>query len=311
MKRAVLRIATRKSPLALWQAEHIKQQLLTAYPELQIELIPLTTSGDRLLGMPLAKVGGKGLFVKELEQALLDERADLAVHCMKDVPVNAQPNLVMAVICEREDPRDAFISNQFANIHELPLGAVVGTASLRRQCLLRSMRPDIKTEVLRGSVNTRLQRLDEGNFAAILLAAAGIKRLGMEQKIRALLDPEQFIPAVGQGALGIECREDDAELVALLQCLNHPPTVTCVTAERALNRALQGGCQVPIAGYATLADNILTLRGMVGKPDGTLILDGLVQGPAAQPEKLGEQLAEELRGKGAEAILKEVYQQYG
>lgn len=307
----ILRIATRKSPLALWQAEHIKQRLEAADPDLSVELLPLTTEGDRLLGMPLAKVGGKGLFVKELEQALLDGRADLAVHSMKDVPVAFPEGLTLAAICEREDPRDAFVSNQYADFDVLPAGAVIGTASLRRQCLVKALRPDLQVVTLRGNVNTRLRRLDEGEFAAILLAAAGITRLGLQERVRHYLPPEQFTPAVGQGALGIECREHDQALRQRLQFLNEPSTWTCVMAERAMNRELQGGCQVPIGCYGTLANQQLHLQAMVGQPDGGLILRDTIIGDAAQPDALGQALAHKLLAQGAGDILRAVYQNYG
>lgn len=309
--RNLIRIATRKSPLALWQATHIKQKLEAIDPAITVELLPLTTEGDRLLGTPLATIGGKGLFVKELEQALIEKRADIAVHSMKDVTVSFPPGLILAAICEREDPRDAFVSNQYSHLDEVPTGAIIGTASLRRQSLIRHLRPDLQIVTLRGNINTRLRRLDEAEFAAILLAVAGITRLGMAQRIKHYFDPEQFIPAVGQGALGIECREQDLELISVLQQLNHTPSQICVTAERAMNKALEGGCQVPIACYATISEQQLLLRGLVGKPDGSLILRAEVTGAITIAEALGKQLAEKLQDQGAQKILQEVYQQHG
>lgn len=307
----LIRIATRKSPLALWQAEHIKARLESLDTRLTIELLPMTTEGDRLLGMPLAAVGGKGLFVKELEQALLDKRADLAVHSMKDVPVAFPPGLILAAICEREDPRDALVSNDYHSLAEVPAGAIIGTASLRRQSLVRHLRPDLEVVTLRGNVNTRLRRLDEGEFAAILLAVAGITRLGMPERIKSYLDPGIFIPAVGQGALGIECREADTDLIKLLQQISHPATQLCVTAERAMNKTLEGGCQVPIAGHAVIRDQTLLLKGLVGKPDGRLLLVDTAEGPATNPAAIGEALAAKLLQQGADKILQEVYQHYG
>ena len=302
-------IATRKSPLALWQAKHIKQQLEMIEPALDVELLPITTEGDRRLGISLATVGGKGLFVKELEHALLEMRADIAVHSMKDVTVEFPPGLILAAICQRDDPRDAFVSNHYATLDNVPAGSVIGTASLRRQSLLRHLRPDLSVLALRGNVNSRLRRLDDGEFAAILLAAAGMMRLGMSERIRQCFNPEQFVPAVGQGALGIECREDDTVVMQLLQQLNHKPTQTCVMAERAMNKALQGGCQVPVAGYATIINgDQLLIRGLVGKPDGSLILRDELKGAADIAEQLGEQLAAKLLAQGAQAILQEVYQ---
>lgn len=300
-------IATRQSALALWQAEHIKARLERLHPGLQVELLGMTTQGDKILDVPLAKIGGKGLFVKELEQALLDGRADIAVHSMKDVPMEFPAGLGLAVICERETPTDAFVSNNYNSLEDLPAGAVVGTSSLRRQTQLAARRPDLRIESLRGNVNTRLAKLDAGQYDAIILATSGLKRLGFESRIRAEIPPEQSLPAVGQGALGIECRLDDAEMLKLLSPLSHPETEACVRAERAMNRRLQGGCQVPIAGYAILDGDRLHLRGLVGALDGSQIIRGEVEGPVADAETLGIRLAEDLLARGADRILAQVY----
>jgi len=307
MTRQILRIATRKSALALWQAEHIKARLEALHPGLQVELLPMSTQGDKILDVPLAKIGGKGLFVKELEQALLDGRADIAVHSMKDVPMDFPEGLGLAVICEREAPTDAFVSNRYANLDELPQGAVVGTASMRRQSQLAARRPDLKIETLRGNVNTRLAKLDAGQYDAIILATSGLKRLGFQDRIRCEMTPETSLPAVGQGALGIECKLDNAELLELLAPLSHADSEVCVRAERAMNKRLQGGCQVPIGGYATLNGDQLHLRGLVGAIDGQTIVRGEVSGSRQDAEALGVQLAEDLLAQGADRILAEVY----
>lgn len=303
----ILRLGTRKSPLALWQAEHVRDRLQRLYPKLKVELVTLTTEGDRLLDSALAKVGGKGLFLKELEQALLARRIDLAVHSMKDVTVSFPPGLHIAAVCEREDPRDAFVSNHHASLSALPAGARVGTSSLRRQCQLRAAHPHLTVAMLRGNVNTRLGKLDAGEFDAILLAVAGLKRLGFESRIRAALDPHASLPAVGQGAIGIECRVDDAATHALLAPLNHAPTRICIEAERALNARLEGGCQVPIGGYAVLEGSELHLRGLVGDPDGSHVIRADLRGPASDPVALGIALAQELLRLGAKSILDKVY----
>jgi hydroxymethylbilane synthase len=302
-----IRIGTRKSPLALWQAEFVRDRLLQAYPAIQVELVKMTTQGDIILDTPLAKVGGKGLFVKELEQALLDRRVDLAVHSIKDVPVTLPTGLHMPVICEREDPRDAFVSNSHARLADLPPGARVGTSSLRRQCQLRARYPALHIIDLRGNVNTRLAKLDAGDYDAIILAAAGLKRLGFGERIRAAIEAEDSLPAVGQGAVGIECRVDDAQTNRLIAPLNHAPTALRVRAERAMNHRLEGGCQVPIGGYATLQGTELHLRGLVGNPDGSHIIRADIRGPAQQAEQLGAALADELLAQGARAILNNVY----
>ncbi len=308
MLNKIFRIATRQSPLALWQAQYVQQRLMAAHPGLQVELLPMVTKGDVILDTPLAKVGGKGLFVKELELAMLEDRADLAVHSMKDVPVDFPQGLGLVTICEREDPRDAFVSNRYHSIDELPQGAVVGTSSLRRQCQISARRPDLVIRSLRGNVGTRLGKLDAGEYDAIILAAAGLKRLGLEDRIRQAMPAEISLPAVGQGAVGIECRVDDAQLITLLQALNHDDTAVCVRAERAMNTRLEGGCQVPIGSFAVLEDDQLWLRGLVGSPDGNQMVVGERRGPRDQAEQMGISLAEELLEGGARDILREVYQ---
>ncbi len=309
MSASILRIATRKSPLALWQAEFIKSQLEQAHPGLEVELLGMKTRGDVILDTPLAKVGGKGLFVKELEVAMLENRADIAVHSMKDVPVEFPEGLELNVICEREDPRDAFVSNHFACVDDLPQGGVLGTCSLRRQAQIRARRPDLKIVDLRGNVNSRLAKLDAGQFDAIILAASGLKRLGFDARIKRAMTPEESLPAVGQGALGIECRTDDTKTKALLQTLSDPVTTWRLTAERALNARLQGGCQVPIAGYAELIDEEIWLRGLVAQPDGQRIVSGEVRGHRDQAQQLGITLAERLLADGADEILKQLYEE--
>lgn len=282
---------------------------MSAHPGVQVELVPMVTKGDVLLDTPLSKVGGKGLFVKELELAMLENRADLAVHSMKDVPVAFPEGLGLVTICQRADPLDAFVSGKYASLDELPEGAVVGTSSLRRQCQISARRPDLVIRSLRGNVGTRLSKLDAGEYDAIILAAAGLKRLGLESRIRSTLPAEVSLPAVGQGAVGIECRTDDTALIALLQALNHHDTESCVRAERAMNTRLEGGCQVPIGSYALLqADDQLWLRGLVGTPDGSQMISAERRGHRDQAEQLGIALAEELLEKGAGDILREVYQ---
>lgn len=302
-----LRIATRKSALALWQAEYVKNRLESIHPELVVELLPMTSRGDKILDVPLAKVGGKGLFVKELETALLEHKADIAVHSMKDVPMEFPEGLGLSVICEREDPRDAFVSNKFSQFEELPQGAIVGTSSLRRQCQLLAIRPDIEIKFLRGNVNTRLAKLDAGEYDAIILASAGLIRLKMAERISQHIAPEACLPAGGQGAVGIECRNADANTHAILSPLNHDLTATAVSAERAMNRRLEGGCQVPIACYAIHQNNGLWLRGLVGDPDGTEILTDEIYGEVADAEKMGIALADKLLKAGAGRILSAVY----
>jgi hydroxymethylbilane synthase len=298
-----LRIATRKSPLALWQAEHVRERLREANPGLRVELVTMSTQGDRVLDSPLAKIGGKGLFVKELEQGMLEGRADIAVHSMKDVPVELPHGLGIGAILEREDPQDAFVSNRFGSIDELPEGARLGTSSLRRQCQLRARRPDLQLSDLRGNVNTRLSRLDQGDYDAIVLACAGLKRLGMAARITRALTPEELLPAIGQGVIGIECRLDDETVRRLIEPLEHAPTRLRVQAERAFNAALAGGCQAPVAGFSLLEHDLLELRGLVGWPDGSKIVRGQISGPSQDAETLGRELAEELLSRGARPIL--------
>ncbi|TXZ88246.1 hydroxymethylbilane synthase [Vibrio cholerae] len=307
MTETSIRIATRQSPLALWQANYVKDALMAAHPGLQVELVTMVTRGDVILDTPLAKVGGKGLFVKELEIAMLEGRADLAVHSMKDVPVDFPDGLGLVTICEREDPRDAFVSNTYAKIEDLPSGAIVGTCSLRRQCQLKAARPDLVIKELRGNVGTRLSKLDAGEYDAIILAAAGLKRLELESRIRSFIEPEQSLPAVGQGAVGIECRVNDQRVRALLAPLNHADTADRVRCERAMNLTLQGGCQVPIGSYALLEGDHIWLRALVGEPDGSQIVRGEIRGPRTQAEQLGITLAEQLLSQGAKEILERLY----
>jgi hydroxymethylbilane synthase len=307
MTSQLLRIATRESPLALWQAEYVKAKLQAEHPGLQVELLPMTTRGDQLLNSPLSQVGGKGLFIKELEMAILEGRADIAVHSMKDVPIEFPNGLGLAVICEREDCRDAFVSNLYVTLDDLPQGAVVGSSSLRRQCQLRARRPDLVIKELRGNVNTRLRKLDAGEYAAIILAAAGLIRLGWPERIRQFLPIEVSLPAGGQGAVGVECRLQDSSTLQLLACLNHEATALCVSAERAMNAKLQGGCQVPIAALAQIKGEdqaaILHLQGLVGTVNGMHILRSEISGPLHMGEELGEILAEDLLRQGAASIL--------
>ncbi len=307
--REILRIATRKSPLALWQAEHVKALLEARFPACRIELIGLSTRGDRILDAPLAKIGGKGLFVKELEEALLDGRADLAVHSMKDVPMAFPDGLGLTAVLARETPTDALVSQHYTSLDALPEGARVGTSSLRRRLQLLEARPDLKIDSLRGSVQTRLSRLDDGTFDAIILAASGLKRLGLGDRITQELAPELMLPACGQGALGIESRLDDVELNEMLSVLRDRDTTRCVLAERAMNTRLDGGCQVPIGGYARLTDEgrTLWLRALVGTPEGDVVVREERSGPADQPEALGRAVAEGLLAQGAGDILSRVY----
>nr|WP_264194062.1 hydroxymethylbilane synthase [Marinomonas algarum] len=301
-------IATRESKLALWQAENIQAQLKSLYPELLVELLGMSTKGDQMLDSPLSKIGGKGLFVKELETALLDGRADIAVHSMKDVPMAFPEGLGLAVICEREDPTDAFVSNTFSSIDELPRGSIVGTCSLRRSCQLRMNRPDLVIKDLRGNVNTRLRKLDDGEYDAIILATAGLLRLEMNDRIRQRIPAETSLPAGGQGAMGIECRSDDSDTLALLAPLKHEETTIRVTAERAVNERLNGGCQAPIACFALLEGDSIWLRGLVGSPDGKTMIEGEIRGHKAEVRSLGIQLADDLLARGADVILDAIYQ---
>lgn len=308
MSTRTLTIATRESPLALWQAEYVRDALETAHPGLEVKLLGMTSRGDQLLDVPLAKVGGKGLFVKELETALLDGSADIAVHSMKDVPMEFPAGLGLGVICEREDPTDAFVSNRYSSLDELPAGAVVGTSSLRRECQLRARRPDLEVNFLRGNVNTRLRKLDEGEYDAIILASAGLIRLGFAERIADTISVDDSLPAGGQGAVGIELRSDDDEVLDLLQAVHHEHTARRVIAERAMNQHLNGGCQVPIACFAEyLGDGSLRLRGLVGRPDGSEILRAEATASPDEAEQLGVAVAQDLLTQGAEAILAEVY----
>jgi len=306
-----VRIATRKSALALWQAEFVKSRLEQAHPGLIVTLVPMVSRGDKLLDSPLSKIGGKGLFVKELETALLENEADIAVHSMKDVPMDFPEGLGLFCICEREDPRDAFVSNTFASLDDLPAGSIVGTSSLRRQAQLLARRPDLKIHFLRGNVNTRLAKLDAGEYDAIILAAAGLIRLGFEDRITSAISIEDSLPAGGQGAVGIECRNVDIELHALLAPLHHADTTVRVTAERALNKHLNGGCQVPIACYAVLEGEQVWLRGLVGDPAGSVLLRAQARAAKGDAHALGVQVAEALLAQGAEQILKAVYDEAG
>ena len=303
----ILKIATRQSPLALWQAEHIRARLEALHTDLKVELVTFVTQGDKILDTPLAKIGGKGLFVKELEAALLDGRADLAVHSMKDVPMALPEGLSLAVICEREDPLDAFVSNTYNSFDELPQGAKVGTSSLRRKSQILKQRPDLNIIDLRGNVGTRLSKLDSGLYDAIILASAGLKRLGLAERIRHTLQPEISLPAVGQGALGLECRATDQVVLDLILPLLHAETDVCVRAERAFNAYLEGGCQVPIAGYATLNQGQIHMEGRVGSVDGLTLLKVEMSGKPEQAEQLGETLAQKLLEQGAGELLKALY----
>lgn len=315
-----INIATRQSPLALWQAEHIKTRLEQLYPNMSVNLVPMVTKGDKILDTPLAKIGGKGLFVKELEQALLEKRADIAVHSLKDVPMALPDGLTLGAYCERERPTDAFVSNQFTSLDDLPYGAKLGTSSLRRQCQIQQQRPDLQIISLRGNVGTRLAKLDAGEYDAIILATSGLMRLGLDERIRHELDPDICLPAVGQGALAIECRADDMATLDLLKPLNHDISKICVIAERAMNRQLQGGCQVPIAGFATLENGQLVLKGRVGSLDGKILLKSQLSKSLTENlsdnlsdniaivEKLGICIANDLLSQGADKILAEIYQ---
>lgn len=296
-------IATRESALALWQAHHVRDRLMSLHPGLRVELLGMTTQGDQILDVTLNKIGGKGLFVKELELALLEGRADIAVHSLKDVPMVLPEGFALAAIGEREDPRDAFVSSKYRQLSELPPGAVVGTSSLRRESQLRARYPHLEIQPLRGNVNTRLRKLDEGLYDAIILAAAGLKRLGFADRIAALLEPEQSLPAAGQGALGIEIRSDREDLLPILAPLHHPETAACVRAEREVSRQLGGSCQVPLGAYAIIRNEHLYLRGFVAQPGGTPFIHAEVSGSPEDPENLGSQLAQALREQGAEQII--------
>ncbi len=303
-----IRIATRKSPLALWQANHVAELIRQCNPGIATELVKMSTQGDKILDSPLAKIGGKGLFVKELEQGLLEGSADIAVHSMKDIPVEFPPGLGLAAILERHDPRDAFVSNRFSNLDELPFSVKIGTSSLRRQCQINEIFPNAEIFSLRGNVNTRLKKLDAGDYDAIILATAGLERLGFAGRIRQRLPTDVSLPAIGQGAIGIESRIDDEDVNGIMAQLNDATTAICICAERAMNQRLQGGCQVPIAGFAELGpQGKLSLRGLVGSPDGRNIVRAAMTGLADDAETLGLELAEDLLSRGADKILKELY----
>ena len=296
-------IATRKSALALWQANFIRHWLIELYPQSEISILGMTTRGDQILDTSLSKIGGKGLFTKELEQSMADGRADIAVHSMKDVPMNMPTRYVLAAITEREDPRDAFVSNQYASLDVLPIGSVVGTSSLRRKSQLGARFPHLQVQPLRGNVQTRLHKLDEGQYAAIILAAAGLKRLGLANRITTFLSPELSLPAVGQGALGIECLSDKSDLVKLMQPLHHLETAQCVEAERAMSRELGGSCQVPLGGFAEITGKKLHLRGFVASPDGSRMVSDQLSGEPETGMIMGVHLAQNLKAQGANEIL--------
>lgn len=304
-----LTIASRESALALWQSEHIKARLEALYPDLTVTIMGITTKGDKILDVPLAKIGGKGLFVKELETAMIQGQADIAVHSMKDVPMEFPEGLELSVICERENPFDAFVSNSISDIDALPQGAIVGTSSLRRHCQLIAQRPDLHIKSLRGNVNTRLAKLDAGEFDAIILAASGLMRLGFNDRIKSVLSAEQSLPAVGQGALGIECRSADDAIKQLLAPLSHQESEYCVRAERAMNHYLHGGCQVPIAGYATLTNNELSLTGLVASLDGKTVITASQKNSTENAEALGVAVAQALLEQGAGPLLEAVFEQ--
>lgn len=303
MKQQTLIIATRESPLAVWQANWVRQRLEHFHPGISVRLLGVTTQADKMLEISLTQIGGKGLFVKELEEALLDKRADIAVHSMKDVPMILPEGLSLPVMCEREDPRDAFVSNHHASLDDLPMQAIVGTSSFRRQSQLNAMRPDLQIAHLRGNVNTRLAKLDRGDYAAIILAGAGLIRLNMRDRIRRFLRLDESLPAAGQGVLGLECRADDVNTQKLIAALNHQPSADCVTAERAMCRRVGGGCQVPVAAYAEIKQDRITLTGLVGKIDGSLILRASYSDARDKADYIGERVAQELLSQGAQEIL--------
>ena len=297
-------IASRESLLAMWQAKHIQGRLKTLYPDCEVEILGMTTRGDQILDKTLSKIGGKGLFIKELEQALQDGRANLAVHSIKDVPMDLPEGFALAAIGERANPFDAFVSNQYARLEEMPKGAIVGTSSLRREAQLRARFPHLEIRPLRGNVQTRLAKLDNGDYDAIILAAAGLERLGLHERIRSTLSPADSLPAAGQGALGIEIAAHRTDLIEVLLPLNHPKTAACVTAERALARALGGSCQVPLAAYCTADEHgLLTLNGLVGHPDGSVILTAQAQAPAEYADALGRAVAKKLADDGAQELI--------
>ncbi len=298
-----LTIATRRSPLALWQAEFVAELLRKSHPECTVELLPMSTRGDELLDRSLAAIGGKGLFLKELEQALLDGRADIAVHSMKDVPTELPDGLTLTALLARHNPRDALVSNQFDGLESLPQGAVVGTASLRRQSQLLARRPDLQIETLRGNVNTRLAKLDDGQFDAIVLACAGLERLEMGQRVTEAIDPERMVPAVTQGIIGVECRDGDEHTATLLAPLHDPTSAVAAAAERAFAARLGGNCQVPVGGYAEVQHNQLVMTGLIAAPDGGRVVRGAIAGAATEADSLGDALAARLLSQGADDIL--------
>ncbi|PWK52788.1 hydroxymethylbilane synthase [Pleionea mediterranea] len=306
---SLIRIATRRSPLALWQAEFVQSELKKHHPDITVELVPMVTKGDKILDTPLAKIGGKGLFVKELELAMLEDRADIAVHSMKDVPAGFPDGLELSVICDRENPTDAFVSNVYANLDEVPSGAIIGTSSLRRQCQLKALRPDLTIKSLRGNVGTRLQKLDDDEYDAIILATAGLMRLDLQYRIKDEIPTSVLLPSAGQGAVGIECRSDDHQTKQLLEPLNHSLTAARVTAERAMNHHLEGGCQVPIGAFAELKDDELLLRGLVGEVDGSRLLTFHHQAPISEAKQLGILVGEALKEQGADKIIQALLQQ--
>lgn len=307
MANKIIRIATRQSPLALWQAEHVAALLSRTFPEVTPQLVKMVTRGDKILDAPLAKVGGKGLFVKELEEGMLAGDADIAVHSMKDVPMEFPEGLHLAAILEREDPSDAFVSNRFANLNDLPINSRIGTSSLRRECQIKELFPNAEVIPLRGNVNTRLAKLDAGEYDAIILASAGLIRLGLADRITQSLPDSVSLPAVGQGAIGIECRVDDVEINEMLKALHHKETGLCVTAERAMNTRLNGGCQVPIAGFAVLENGQVFMRGLVGNPDGSVIYRAEKTGSVDQIEAIGRLIAEDLLSQGADKVLQALF----
>ncbi|PCI20117.1 MAG: hydroxymethylbilane synthase [Piscirickettsiaceae bacterium] len=307
----LIRIATRRSPLALWQAEHVATQLTKNHPQLKIELVKMVTQGDKILDTPLAKIGGKGLFVKELEQGMFNGDADIAVHSMKDVPAVLPEGLCIAATLFREDPRDAFVSNNYASINDLPTGAIVGTSSLRRQCQLLQQRPDLVIKSLRGNVNTRLNKLDNGDYDAIILAAAGLIRLGFEERIKRAIPVTEMLPAIGQGAIGIECRTDDQQTLSLISCLHDPTSAARVIAERAMNLTLEGGCQAPIGGHAKIDGDMIHLHGLVAEPDGSVIITEQLEGAIEDAANIGTIVAERLLKGGAKTILDKLYNRHG
>ncbi|MDF1795516.1 MAG: hydroxymethylbilane synthase [Coxiellaceae bacterium] len=304
MPKQKLTIATRKSPMAMWQAEHIKQRLHTFHPELTIDILGVSTSGDRDKQTPLAELGGKNVFVKEIQQQLLEGNADIAVHCVKDMSAHSIAGLQLTAICERDDARDAFVSHQYERLEDLPAGASIGTGSPRRESQLKSLRPDISIKPIRGNVDTRLKKLDDGEYDAILLSAAGLTRMDMAYRVKYLFQPQQMIPAIGQGALGIECRGVDIDSQEIISVLDHAPSHLCVAAERAVNQRLCGDCHTPLGAYATLNDdNILSIIAMVGSSDGSIILRSQQQGNAENAQHLGISVANDLIAQGAHDML--------